>query len=197
MMKEKIIKSIEKIGETTNKLLQDKNEITNEKLEEYFMRFEKERMDMYDYVIQNNTWLEFEECKRIETITDEYEVTLKNDILKIYIPEKLPSIKKGLNYIQKQIIYNISKAVKPYKDLFYDRFTMTIIKIYDDCKIWDADNRNVKPIQDGLVNGKVIQDDNIYSSCYMVQGYYSDKPHIEVYVVPANEITTIINQKLR
>ena len=57
MMKEKIIKSIEKIGETTNKLLQDKNEITNEKLEEYFMRFEKERMDMYDYVIQNNTLL--------------------------------------------------------------------------------------------------------------------------------------------
>ena len=74
---------------------------------------------------------------------------------------------------------------------------MTIIKIYDNGKIWDADNRNVKPIQDGLIHGKVIKDDNIYCSSYMAQGYYSDKPHIDVYVIPADEITKIINQKLR
>ncbi len=29
------------------------------------------------------------------------------------------------------------------------------------------------------------------------KGYYSDKPHAEVYVLPADEITKIINQKLR
>ncbi len=52
MMKEKIVKSIEKIAETTDKLLQTKEEITDEKLEEYFLKFEKNRMDMYDYVTQ-------------------------------------------------------------------------------------------------------------------------------------------------
>ena len=74
---------------------------------------------------------------------------------------------------------------------------MVLIKIYDDGKIWDADNRNVKPIHDGLIHGKIIRDDNIYCTCYMVQGYYSDKPHAEVYVLPADEITRMINQKLR
>ena len=74
---------------------------------------------------------------------------------------------------------------------------MTIIKIYDNTKIWDADNRNVKPIQDGLIYGKVIKDDNIYCSCYMVQGYYSNRPHTEVYVIADDEITNIINKKIR
>jgi len=74
---------------------------------------------------------------------------------------------------------------------------MTIIKIYDNTKIWDADNRNVKPIHDGLIHGKVIKDDNIYCSCYMVQGYYSDRPYAEVYVLSADEITKIINKRIR
>lgn len=37
-------------------------------------------------------------------------------------------------------------------------------------RIWDVDNRNIKPIQDGLIHGRVIKDDNIYCSSYMVQG---------------------------
>ena len=197
MMKEKIIKSIERIGDLSNKLLQTKEEVTNEKLEKYFIKFEKNRMDMYDYVKQANLWLNFIDEEGIKAINTEYKATLENNILKIYIPEKLPSIKQGINYVQKQIAYNISNVIKQYKGLFYDKFTMTIIKVYDSGKIWDADNRNVKPIQDGLINGKVIRDDNIYCSCYMVQGYYSDKPHIDVYVIDAEEITKIINQKLR
>ena len=52
---------------------------------------------------------------------------------------------------------------------FYDNSVIVIIKIFDDTKIWDADNRNVKPIQDGLIQGRVIKDDNIYCSSYMVQ----------------------------
>ncbi len=97
----------------------------------------------------------------------------------------------------KRITNNIARITRKYERLFYDKFTITIIKIYDDGKIWDVDNRNVKPIQDGLIHGKIIKDDNIYCSCYMVQGYYSDKPYVEVYVLPADEITKIINQKIR
>lgn len=97
----------------------------------------------------------------------------------------------------KRITNNISRIVRKYKELFYDKCVMVIIKIYDDTKIWDADNRNVKPVQDGLIHGKVIKDDNIYYSCYMVQGYYSDKPYAEVYVLSADEITKIINKIIR
>lgn len=94
-------------------------------------------------------------------------------------------------------MYNISREVRQYQELFYDKCVMVIIKIYDDIKIWDTDNRNVKPIHDGLIHGRIIKDDNIYCSSYMVQGYYSDEPHTEVYVIAADEITNIINKKIR
>lgn len=197
MKKDEIIKSIEKIEELSKKLLQTKEEIKEDELEKYFYKFEKIRMDMYDDVRQRNLWLHFMDLEGIEILDNKYEARLEDNILKIHIPEKVPSIKRGANYIQKQIAYNIAEVVEQYEGIFYDKSVMVIIKIYDDTKIWDADNRNVKPIQDGLIHGRVIRDDNIYCSSYMVQGYYSDRPYIEVYVLPAEEITKIINKNIR
>lgn len=94
-------------------------------------------------------------------------------------------------------MYNLAREVREYEELFYNKYVMVIIKIYDDAKIWDADNRNVKPIHDGLIHGRIIKDDNIYCTCYMVQGYYSDRPHTEVFVIAADEITNIINKRIR
>ena len=62
--------------------------------------------------------------------------------------------------------------------------------------VWDADNRTVKPIQDGLIHGGVIKDDNIFNCCYMVQGFYSDIPHIEVSVLEADKIINFIDSNL-
>lgn len=198
MIKEKIINSIKNIKEISEKVLTQEKVVTNHDLEMYFCKLEKARMDLYYTVNQNNLWTDFNnEDSLIECIDDNYKATLEGNILKIHIPEKIPPIKKGINYTQKRIIDNISRITKSYERLFYDNFTMVIIKIYDDGKVWDADNRNIKPIHDGLIYGKIIKDDNIYCSCYFVQGYYSDKPHTEVFVIPADEITQIINQKLR
>ena len=197
MKKEEIIESIEKIKDISEKLLKAKEEIKDEELEKYFYKLEKTRMDMYDAVRQRNMWLEFMDDKGTEFIDYAYKAKVEDDILKIYIPEKIPSIKRGVNYIQKQITYNVSKVTNQYEGMFYDKFVMAIIKIYDDTKIWDTDNRNVKPIHDGLIAGKVIKDDNIYCTSYMVQGYHSDKPHTEVYVLSAEEITRIINKRIR
>ena len=197
MKKEEIIESIGKIKDISEKLLKTKEEIKDEELEKYFYKLEKTRMDMYDAVRQRNMWLEFMDDKGTEFIDYAYKAKVEDDILKIYIPEKIPSIKRGVNYIQKQITYNVSKVTNQYEGMFYDKFVMAIIKIYDDTKIWDTDNRNVKPIHDGLIDGKVIKDDNIYCTCYMVQGYYSDRPHTEVYVLSAEEITRIINKRIR
>ena len=197
MKKEEIIESIEKIKDISEKLLKTKEKIKDGELEKYFYKLEKTRMDMYDAVRQRNMWLEFMDDKGTEFIDYDYKAKVEDDILKIYIPEKIPSIKRGVNYIQKQITYNISKVTNQYEGMFYDKFVMVIIKIYDDTKIWDTDNRNVKPIHDGLIDGKVIKDDNIYCTCYMVQGYHSDKPHTEVYVLSAEEINRIINKRIR
>ena len=95
------------------------------------------------------------------------------------------------------MISNISWNVRKYEGLFYHKTVIVIIKIYDNKPIWDADNRNVKPIHDGLIHGRIVKDDNIYCSSYMVQGYYSNRPHTEVYVIADDEITNIINKKIR
>ena len=178
-------------------LLKAKEKIKDEELERYFCKFEKTRMDMYDAVEQRNLFIKFGGGDAINCINEEYEVELQNDILKLYIPETLPKIKQGVNYVQKRMMSNISWNVRKYEGLFYDKSAIVIIKIYDNKPIWDVDNRNVKPIHDGLIHGRIIKDDNIYCSSYMVQGYYSDKPYAEVYVVPADEITKIINKKIR
>lgn len=197
MKREEIIESIKKIEKISNEVVQTKEKIKDEELEKYFCKLEKVRMDMYDAVMQENLWREFIEDEVTEFIDYDYKAKVEDDILKIHIPEKIPPIKKGANLLGKRITNNIARITRQYEGLFYDKFTITIIKIYDNGKIWDADNRNVKPIQDGLIHGKVIKDDNIYCSCYMVQGYYSDKPYAEVYVLSADEITKIINKKIR
>ena len=197
MINQRILDSIGEIEEISNKLLQTKEKIKDEELERYFCKFEKTRMDMYDAVEQRNLFMKFGGGDAINCIDEEYEIELQNDILKLYIPETLPKIKQGVNYAQKRIMSNISWNARKYEDLFFDKPVIVIIKIYDNKPIWDADNRNVKPIHDGLIHGRIIKDDNIYCSSYMVQGYYSDKPHTEVYVIVADEITNIINKKIR
>ena len=112
MKKDEIIKSIEKIEELSKKLLQTKEEIKEEELEKYFYKFEKIRMDMYDDVRQRNLWLDFMDFEGIKILDNKYEAGLENNILKIHIPEKVPSIKRGANYIQKQIAYNIAEVVE-------------------------------------------------------------------------------------
>ena len=67
---------------------------------------------MYDYVRQTNLWLDFMDVEGIEIIDYQYKARLEDDILKIHIPEKVPSIKRGTNYVQKQIAYNVAKVVK-------------------------------------------------------------------------------------
>ena len=119
-----------------------------------------------------------------------------NNILHIYIPEKLPTLKNISSYVYKQIVLNVSEVVSKYKGLFCNDFVIIIVKIYDKERIWDTDNRTIKPIQDGLVNAGVIKDDNFKSSCYMVQGFYSDKPYINVFVLKAKDILQFIDKKL-
>lgn len=197
MRKDEILKNIMNIEKISEELLEKGQEVEDRELEKYFCKLERARMEMYDEVERRNGYLWFEEEKQTESINNEYTAIVKNGILKIHIPEKIPPIKQGLNYVQKRIAYNISRIVRGCEGLFFNEYVMIIVKIYDNGKIWDVDNRNVKPIHDGLVHGQVIRDDNIYCSCYMVQGYYSDKPCAEVCVIPASEIIQKINKDLR
>lgn len=101
MKKEEIIESIRRIEKISNELLQTKEEVVDEELERYFCKLEKTRMDMYDAVKQRNLWRKFDDAETIEFIDKDYKVKLEDDILKIYIPETMPPIKRGVNYTRK------------------------------------------------------------------------------------------------
>ena len=166
---------------------------TDKKLERFLYALEKRRFEIYEQVkFLNNTY----PVNEIHFINNEYKASLKDNVLSLYIPEKLPNLKNKSSYTHKQIILNIAEITKPYERLFYDKFVIVVVKIFERRKVWDVDNRTVKPIQDGLIHGGVIRDDNLFNCCYMVQGFYSDTPHIEVSVLEADKIISFINNNL-
>ena len=162
-------------------------------LERFLYTLEKWRFKIYEQVRFLN---DITEDNEIYFIDHEYKVNLKDNVLSLYIPEKLPNLKNRSSYAHKQIILNIAEITKPYERLFYDKFVIVVIKIFEKRKVWDVDNRTVKPIQDGLIHGGVIRDDNLFNCCYMVQGFYSDIPHIEVSVLEADKIINFIDSNL-
>lgn len=166
---------------------------TDKKLERFLYVLEKWRFEIYEQVkFLNDTY----PVNEIHFINNEYKASLKDNVLSLYIPEKLPNLKNRSSYTHKQIILNIAEITKPYERLFYDKFVIVVVKIFERRKVWDVDNRTVKPIQDGLIHGGVIRDDNLFNCCYMVQGFYSDTPHIEVSVLEADKIISFINNNL-
>lgn len=166
---------------------------TEKKLELFLYNLEKIRFEIYEQVrYLNNNMLDNE----IHFIDNDYKANLQDGVLSLYIPEKLPNLTNRSSYAHKQIIFNIAEITKQYDKLFFDKYVIVIIKIFEKRKVWDADNRTVKPIQDRLIHGGVIKDDNIFNCCYMVQGFYSDLPHIEVSVLEADKIINFIDSNL-
>lgn len=102
MKREEIIESIKKIEKISNEVVQTKEKIKDEELERYFCKLEKERMDMYDAVMQENLWKDFMGDEVTDFIDYDYKAKLEDDILKIHIPEKIPPIKRGTNYTRKK-----------------------------------------------------------------------------------------------
>lgn len=194
MIQNELYNSLQGLSETLNNVLKYPYLNPSDKsLENFLYSLEKRRFEIYEQVrFYNKATYDNE----IPIIDNKYKANLEAGVLSIYIPEKLPTLKNISSYAHKQIILNVAKVTKPYAKLFYEKFVIVIIKIFDKRKVWDVDNRTVKPIQDGLIHGGVIKDDNLFNCCYMVQGFYSDTPHIEVFVLEADKIVKFININL-
>jgi hypothetical protein len=127
---------------------------------------------------------EVNELDKINYLNNRYNAIVENDILKIYIPEVIPKYKNINNYAYKNIMINVMEKTKEYKDLFNNELVFVFIKVVENQKNIDIDNKFIKPIVDGLVLSKVIADDNIANMFYGVIGITDKKknPYTEVYV---------------
>ena len=152
---------------------------------------------MFNKIKLSNKY-EVNEQDKITYLNDRYSATVENDILKIYIPEVIPKYKNINNYAYKNIMINVMDKTKEYKDLFNKELVFVFIKVVENQKNIDIDNKFIKPIVDGLVLSKVIADDNINNMFYGVLGTTNKKkkPYTEVYVFRGQKMLDFIKEQI-
>lgn len=179
IINEKLQKNLLNLKQNVN-LISNCNSLTDLQVENFLRNFEKIRYNILSEIKIYNKNVEFE-YEKIKTIDNEYKAKLTNNILKIYVPEVMPSYKNLKMHTHKRILLNIAEITKEYENLFNNEVCI-YIKIFDNILGWDVDNKFIKPIADALILSKVIQDDNMTKMSYCVKGEFSDTPHTEIYV---------------
>ena len=112
--------------------------------------------------------------QKIETISNEYKAKYEDNILKIYIPEVMPSYKNLKTHAYKNILLNIADKVKDYEGIF----------------------KNQISIFDSLIISNVIEDDNINKVFYCAKGEIEENPHTEVYITDVNNSVNLFKSML-
>lgn len=173
-------------------LIVNNNSLTDLQIENFLRNFEKTRYNILSEIKLYNKNVEFE-YEKIKTIDNEYKAELKNNILKIYVPEIMPSYKNLKTHTYKRILLNVAEITKQFAGTFENQ-VFIYIKLFDKIPGWDVDNKYVKPIADALILSKVIQDDNITKMSYCVKGEFSENSHTEIYVFDSKNMDEFLEK---
>jgi hypothetical protein len=166
-MQKEIITELEDLRDETEFIINNQEIVENKHVENYLRSLERIRYNLFKKIDLKNKY-EINEQDKLMYINDRYEAKVDNDILKIYIPEVILKYKNVNNYAYKNIMINVMEKTKEYKDLFSNELVFVFIKVVENQKNIDIDNKFIKPIVDGLVLSKVIADDNIANMFYGV-----------------------------
>lgn len=168
------------------------NNPSNEQTETLLRNLEKRRFNILNKIKLYNNKIK-DENNKINSLDNRYIATYDGCRLRLYIPEVMPKYKQINNFTYKRIMLNIAEITKPYSKEFSEE-VFIYIKIYDNQKNWDVDNKFIKPISDGLILSETIKDDNSNSMFYCVRGFYSDYPHTEVLVVDKEYVADFLEK---
>ena len=198
MMQKEILIELENLQDELEFVLNNKEEVENKHIEKFLRNLERIRYSIFNKIKIQDKY-EVNDLEKIEYVNKRYDATLENDVLKIYIPEVIPKFKNINNYAYKNIMFNVMECTKKYENLFNKELVFVFIKIVENQKNNDIDNKFVKPIIDGLVLSKVIADDNISNMFYGVFGTIdkNKKPYTEVYVFKGNKMLERIQNMLQ
>lgn len=189
ILEDKLIEELTKLEEETYRITQNKY-VTESQLEEYLKCLERRRYNILNDIKVHNSVVE-NENEKVKTISDNYKADVYNNILRVYIPETMPTYKKLKTHAYKNILLNIVDKTKQFEAMF-KREIFIYIKVFDNIKNWDVDNKFIKVIPDALILSGVIKDDNIDKCFYCVKGEFSDIQHTEVFVLDANEVLNFL-----
>lgn len=177
------LNDLEILKSQTEFMINNREILEKKDIERYLRNLEKTRYNLFEQVNLNNKNV-IDENEKIDYINNEYKATMKDGILRIYIPETLPKYKFINNYAYKNIMINTAEAVKEYNGLFKTNLTFVLIIVHENQVNMDIDNKFVKPIIDALVLEDIIQDDNINNMFYMALGKSdTQKPYTEAFVM--------------
>lgn len=194
IISDKLLNELVSLEENIHLIVENNKNINDIQLEAFLRNLEKRRYNILTQIKLYNKTVEYK-TERIKNISDEYKAEVKGNILKIYIPEPMPSYKNLKTHAFKNILLNIVEITKPYVNMFTEG-VFIYIKIFDNIKGWDIDNKSIKPISDALILSGVIQDDNIDKMFYCVKGEFSEIPHTEVYILDANNSIKIFENSV-
>lgn len=196
-MQKEILTELEDLRDETEFIINNQEIVENKHVENYLRSFERIRNNLFNKIKLSNKY-EVNEQDKITYLNDRYSATVENDVLKIYIPEVIPKYKNINNYAYKNIMLNVMDKTKEYKDLFDKELVFVFIKVVENQKNIDIDNKFIKPIVDGLVLSKVIADDNINNMFYGVLGTTNKKkkPYTEVYVFRGQKMLDFIKNQI-
>lgn len=196
-MQKEILTELEDLRDETEFIINNQEIVENKHVENYLRSFERIRNNLFNKIKLSNKY-EVNEQGKITYLNDRYSATVENDVLKIYIPEVIPKYKNINNYAYKNIMLNVMDKTKEYKDLFNKELVFVFIKVVENQKNIDIDNKFIKPIVDGLVLSKVIADDNINNMFYGVLGTTNKKkkPYTEVYVFRGQKMLDFIKNQI-
>lgn len=192
ILSDKLLNELINLNENINLVIQNKNNILDTQLESFLRNLEKRRYNILAQINLYNKTVDYS-AEKIKNISDEYKAEFQNDILKIYIPEVMPTYKNLKTHAYKNILLNIAEITKPYENLFNEPIFISI-KIFDNIKGWDVDNKFIKPISDALILSGVIKDDNIEKMFYCVKGEFSEIPHTEVHILESKNCPKIFEK---
>lgn len=191
VINEKLLKELQNLRNNIDSILKS-NSLTDMQVESFLMKFERQRYNILNEIKVYNKNVEFE-YEKIKTIDNEYKAELSDNILKIYVPDVLPSYKGLKTHTYKRILLNVAEITKPFKNTFEDQ-VFIYIKVFDNIQGWDIDNKYIKPISDALIISGVIQDDNVSKMFYAAKGEYSENPHTEIYVLNSKNIEQFLDK---
>lgn len=189
ILEDKLIEELTKLEEETYKITQNRY-VTESQLEEYLKCLERRRYNILNKIKVYNSIVK-NENEKVKTINDSYKADIYNNILRIYIPETMPTYKNLKTHAYKNILLNIIDKTKQFEEMFKKEIFI-YIKVFDNIKNWDIDNKFIKVIPDALILSGVIKDDNIDKCFYCVKGEFSEVQHTEVFVLGANEVINFL-----
>ena len=188
---EKIKKQLDNLNKQIENIL-NSNSLADTKLESFLLNFEKVRYNLLNEIKIYNKNIEFE-YEKIKTIDNDYKAELKDNVLKIYVPETLPSFKNLKTHTYKRILLNVAEITKQFSGLFKNEVFL-YIKVFDNIQGWDIDNKYVKPIADALIISGVIKDDNMSKMFYCAKGEFSEIPHTIIYALDSKNMEQFLKK---